>query len=221
MLLKGSATIMNRIKNLREKKEISQEQLAKILGVNLRTLQRWESGETSIRTKNATRIANFFEVPVGYLLGYSSIPPLLEKQLSEQEKEELRKNPQLANEMSDLAWQKYTVKMNAIENKKHKPASITEIQNRLNSRYGTNVHGDSAFLAFSVGAGDHDYEFLRWFDGLLDIDSIDGTNTADLLYKYIILDDDSKRIITELIEKLPQIKADSILVTNHNDDETN
>ena len=221
MLLKGSATIMNRIKNLREKKEISQEQLAKILGVNLRTLQRWESGETSIRTKNATRIANFFEVPVGYLLGYSSIPPLLEKQLSEQEKEELRKNPQLANEMSDLAWQKYTVKMNAIENKKHKPASITEIQNRLNSRYGTNVHGDSAFLAFSVGAGDHDYEFLRWFDGLLDIDSIDGTNTADLLYKYIILDDDSKRIITELIEKLPQIKADSILVTDHNDDEAN
>ena len=127
----------------------------------------------------------------------------------------------MANELSDLAWQKYTVKMNAIENKKHKPASITEIQNRLNSRYGTNVHGDSAFLAFSVGAGDHDYEFLRWFDGLLDIDSIDGTNTADLLYKYIILDDDSKRIITELIEKLPQIKADSILVTNHNDDETN
>lgn len=221
MLLKGSATIMNRIKNLREKEEISQEQLAKILGVNLRTLQRWESGETSIRTKNATRIANFFKVPVGYLLGYSSIPPLLEKQLSEQEKEELRKNPQLANELSDLAWQKYTVKMNAIENKKQKPASITEIQNRLNSRYGTNVHGDSAFLAFSVGAGDHDYEFLRWFDGLLDIDSIDGTNTADLLYKYIILDDDSKRIITELIEKLPQIKADSILVTNHNDDETN
>lgn len=70
MLLKGSVTIMNRIKNLREKEEISQDQLAKILGVNLRTLQRWESGETSIRTKNATQLADYFGVSVGYLLGY-------------------------------------------------------------------------------------------------------------------------------------------------------
>ncbi|MBF9670802.1 helix-turn-helix domain-containing protein [Streptococcus pseudopneumoniae] len=61
---------MNRIKNLREKEEISQDQLAKILGVNLRTLQRWESGETSIRTKNATQLADYFGVSVGYLLGY-------------------------------------------------------------------------------------------------------------------------------------------------------
>ncbi len=59
---------MNRIKNLREKEGISQDQLAKKLGVNLRTLQRWESGETSIRTKNATKIANFFKVPVSYLM---------------------------------------------------------------------------------------------------------------------------------------------------------
>ncbi|RSJ65582.1 hypothetical protein D8803_01770 [Streptococcus oralis] len=59
---------MNRIKNLREKEGISQDQLAKILGVNLRTLQRWESGETSIRTKNATKIAKFFKVPVSYLM---------------------------------------------------------------------------------------------------------------------------------------------------------
>ena len=212
---------MNRLKELRQEKNLTQQELANEIGVTKRTYIYWEKGERQIKTDKAKQLADFFGVPVGYLLGYSSIPPLLENQLSEEEKEELRKNPQLANELSDLAWQKYTVKMNAIENKKHKPASITEIQNRLNSRYGTNVHGDSAFLAFSVGAGDHDYEFLRWFDGLLDIDSIDGTNTADLLYKYIILDDDSKRIITELIEKLPQIKADSILVTNHNDDETN
>ncbi|WP_252306504.1 helix-turn-helix domain-containing protein [Streptococcus pseudopneumoniae] len=55
---------------MREKEEISQDQLAKILGVNLRTLQRWESGETSIRTKNATQLADYFGVSVGYLLGY-------------------------------------------------------------------------------------------------------------------------------------------------------
>lgn len=68
IILKGSVTHMNRIKELREKEGISQEKLAKKLGVNLRTLQRWESGETAIRSKNATKIANHFKVPTSYLM---------------------------------------------------------------------------------------------------------------------------------------------------------
>ena len=118
---------MNRLKELRQEKNLTQQELANEIGVTKRTYIYWEKGERQIKTDKAKQLADFFGVPVGYLLGYSSIPPLLEKQLSEQEKEELRKNPQLANELSDLAWQKYTIKMNAIENKKHKPASITEI----------------------------------------------------------------------------------------------
>lgn len=105
MLLKGSVTIMNRIKNLREKEEISQDQLAKILGVNLRTLQRWESGETSIRTKNATQLADYFGVSVGSLLGYDEFPKELIDELELQldhvltptEKEDLENNPELKN----------------------------------------------------------------------------------------------------------------------------
>ncbi|MDN5012348.1 helix-turn-helix transcriptional regulator [Streptococcus sp. SN3] len=63
---------MNRIKELREKKGLSQDKLAKQLAVNLRTLQRWENNETAIRKKNAQQLAEYFGVTVGYLLGYES-----------------------------------------------------------------------------------------------------------------------------------------------------
>ncbi|RFE01157.1 helix-turn-helix transcriptional regulator [Streptococcus parauberis] len=61
---------MNRIKELREKENISQEKLAKEIGVNLRTLQRWEAEESQIRKKNASILANRFKVSVPYLLGF-------------------------------------------------------------------------------------------------------------------------------------------------------
>ena len=63
---------MNRIKELRENIGLSQEKLAKNLSINLRTLQRWENDETAIRKKNAEKIANYFNVSVPYLLGYTA-----------------------------------------------------------------------------------------------------------------------------------------------------
>lgn len=62
---------MNKLKTLRKENNLTQEELAKKIGVNLRTLQKWENGESSIRTKNAEKLAKHFGVSVGYLLGYS------------------------------------------------------------------------------------------------------------------------------------------------------
>ncbi|MCO8172646.1 helix-turn-helix domain-containing protein [Streptococcus suis] len=62
---------MNKLKTLRKENNLTQEELAKKIGVNLRTLQKWENGESSIRTKNAKKLADHFGVSVGYLLGYS------------------------------------------------------------------------------------------------------------------------------------------------------
>lgn len=61
---------MNRIKELREAKGISQDKLSQELNINLRTIQRWENGETAIRRNNAEKIADFFGVSDAYLLGY-------------------------------------------------------------------------------------------------------------------------------------------------------
>lgn len=62
---------MNKLKILRKENNLTQDELAKKIGVNLRTLQKWENGESSIREKNAKKLAKHFGVSVGYLLGYS------------------------------------------------------------------------------------------------------------------------------------------------------
>ncbi|MBM7636233.1 helix-turn-helix domain-containing protein [Streptococcus saliviloxodontae] len=59
-----------RIKQLRIEQNHSQAEVAKAIGVNLRTYQRWESGDANIRQRNANELAKYFKVPLGYLLGY-------------------------------------------------------------------------------------------------------------------------------------------------------
>lgn len=61
---------MNRLKELRKKKGLSQQALANELGVHYRTLQNWENGESNIKPEKAERLAKIFNVPVSYLLGY-------------------------------------------------------------------------------------------------------------------------------------------------------
>lgn len=61
---------MNRIKELRKEKGLTQKELAKILGVTSLSVLRWENGERQVKTDRAMELADFFEVPVGYLLGY-------------------------------------------------------------------------------------------------------------------------------------------------------
>ena len=62
---------MNRLKELRQEKKLSQKELAENIGVHYRTLQNWENGESQIKPKKAQQLADLFGVSVGYLLGYS------------------------------------------------------------------------------------------------------------------------------------------------------
>ena len=103
-----------RIKQLRIEKNLSQAEVAKAIGVNLRTYQRWESGDSNIRKRNANELAKHFGVSVGYLLGYDNSPPKiflkeLEEQadhyLTDEEKEELKARPEAKNYYLDLvSW---------------------------------------------------------------------------------------------------------------------
>lgn len=61
---------MNRLKELRQEKKLSQKELAKKIGVHYRTLQNWENGESQIKPDKAQALADYFGIPVGYLLGY-------------------------------------------------------------------------------------------------------------------------------------------------------
>lgn len=62
---------MNRLKELRQEKKLSQKEIAETLGFSLRSFQRMENGESQIKPEKAQMLADFFGVPVGYLLGYS------------------------------------------------------------------------------------------------------------------------------------------------------
>lgn len=61
---------MNRLKELRQKNELSQKELAENIRVHYRTLQNWENGESQIKPEKAQQLAEYFGVNVGYLLGY-------------------------------------------------------------------------------------------------------------------------------------------------------
>ena len=62
---------MNRLKELRKEKKLTQKELAEETDIPYRTLQRWENGENQIKPDKAKQLADFFGISVGYLLGYS------------------------------------------------------------------------------------------------------------------------------------------------------
>ena len=68
---------MNRLKKLRQEKKLSQKELADYLGINEKTISRWENGESTIKSDKAQALAKHFGVSVGYLLGYSDTSELI------------------------------------------------------------------------------------------------------------------------------------------------
>ena len=63
---------MNRLKELRKAKKDTQAKLAKLMDVNVKTISRWENGEFDIKPAQAKMLADYFNVPVPYLLGYDT-----------------------------------------------------------------------------------------------------------------------------------------------------
>ena len=61
---------MNRLKELRKEKKLSQKEIAKEMSISEKTLSRWENGESQIKPEKAQQLADYFGVSVGYLLGY-------------------------------------------------------------------------------------------------------------------------------------------------------
>ncbi|HEM5190056.1 TPA: helix-turn-helix transcriptional regulator [Streptococcus suis] len=70
---------MNRLKELRKEKGLSQVAFSKEIGIPLRTLQSWENGESQIKPDKAQALAEHLGVSVGYLLGYEDLLDQLEE----------------------------------------------------------------------------------------------------------------------------------------------
>ena len=61
---------MNRLKELRKEKKLTQEELAGEIGVSKITILRWENGERQIKPDKTQALADYFGVSTSYLLGY-------------------------------------------------------------------------------------------------------------------------------------------------------
>ena len=64
---------MNRIKELRKEKDIKQDVLAKLLGLEIAGISKLETGRVPLKDEYIIKLANFFKVSTDYLLGKSEI----------------------------------------------------------------------------------------------------------------------------------------------------
>lgn len=64
---------MNRLKLLREEKELLQSDIGKILGVTSNAIGYYENGKRDIPTEYVIKLAEYFNVSTDYLLGKSDI----------------------------------------------------------------------------------------------------------------------------------------------------
>ncbi len=60
---------MNRIRDLREDKDLRQSDLAEATGIDQRTISNYETGKTSPDAYALIKLADFFGVSIDYLVG--------------------------------------------------------------------------------------------------------------------------------------------------------
>lgn len=70
---------MNRLKELRKEKGLTQQGLADKISVSKITVLRWENEERQIKPEKAQQLADYFGVSVGYLLGYEDDSSLIKE----------------------------------------------------------------------------------------------------------------------------------------------
>lgn len=65
---------MNRLKDIREDHDMTQERLGEAIGVAQNTLSQYEKGTRQLPTELIVPICDLFDVTADYLLGRSSVP---------------------------------------------------------------------------------------------------------------------------------------------------
>ena len=60
---------MNRIRDLREDKDLRQSDLAEMVGIDQRTISNYETGKSNPDSNALIKLADFFNVSIDYLVG--------------------------------------------------------------------------------------------------------------------------------------------------------
>ena len=76
-----------RIRNLREDRDLTQKQVADILFMQLTQYRRYESGERELPLDLAITLSDFYNVPIDYIAGVSDKITIAEESLTADEKQ--------------------------------------------------------------------------------------------------------------------------------------
>ncbi|MGT2941432.1 helix-turn-helix domain-containing protein [Streptococcus cristatus] len=167
---------MNRLKELRQKKGDTQEDVAKVMGVTRRGYQKWENGESQIKPEKARQLADYFGVNVAYLLGL-------------EDKQNILKIIQ-SNEFKKL--------LNDIDIKK-----INELGSAYKN-VEEHINNPVKYNNFGKGLLNHIPSYMFTIEELINADKENNTNFADILINYISLNDYDKKIAFDLVKKLSE-----------------
>ena len=167
---------MNRLKELRQKKGDTQEDVAKVMGVTRRGYQKWENGESQIKPEKARQLADYFGVNVAYLLGL-------------EDKQNILKIIQ-SNEFKKL--------LNDIDIEK-----INELSSAYKN-VEEHINNPVKYNNFGKGLLNHIPSYMFTIEELINADKENNTNFADILINYISLNDYDKKIAFDLVKKLSE-----------------
>lgn len=63
---------IDRLKNIREDKDITQEEIAKILGIKQSAYSKYEKRRTKLQIEDLITLCNFYNVSADYILGFTN-----------------------------------------------------------------------------------------------------------------------------------------------------
>lgn len=124
---------MNRLKQLRKQKKLTQQELADIVGVHYRTLQNWENGNAQIFPKKQKTLADIFGVSIPYLLGYD-VDNTFSKLIANINDWADERNLKQAD--PKIQWMRITEEVGEIRDVLLKPTKFTEPQAALKDAIG-------------------------------------------------------------------------------------
>lgn len=224
MLTKG-VNKMNRLKELRKEKGLTQKDLSDEMGVSKRTYIYWENGESQIKPDKAQALANFFNVSVAELLNIKeNIPPYpYDTYTPREEKFWIEYNQHGINKTNIpfdtyLTLKKRGVEISDIIEKVVEPSienvkalydllndetfkENLELQKEAYTVLEKHLNNPKKFEKLALNIVHHP-SFMIYLKGLIDFDKEDKTNEADLLINYLMLDEVDKEITFDLIQKL-------------------
>lgn len=124
---------MNRLKQLRESKGMTQQELANFIGMTRRGYQKWENNESQIKPDKAQILADYFGVDVPYLLGYD-VDNTFEDLITNINQWADERNLKQAD--PKIQWMRVTEEVGEIRDVLLKPTKFTEPQSALKDAIG-------------------------------------------------------------------------------------